>query len=71
MAYSHRDANYVMNVHSRWETAAEDADGRSWARDLFDATKRSRTLEEAYALLATVPHAAPAGPSAVRSRIDA
>ena len=24
MAYSSRDANYVMNVHGRWESAAED-----------------------------------------------
>ena len=24
MAYSSRDANYVMNVHGRWESEAED-----------------------------------------------
>ncbi len=36
MAYSHRDANYVMNVHGRWETAAEDAAGIAWARGAFD-----------------------------------
>ncbi len=23
-AYSHRDANFVMNVHSRWDEAADD-----------------------------------------------
>ena len=37
MAYSHRDTNYVMNVHGRWETAAEDAAGIAWARGAFDA----------------------------------
>ena len=39
MAYSHRDANYVMNVHGRWETADEDATGIAWAREVFGATK--------------------------------
>ncbi|HXF51492.1 MAG TPA: FAD-binding oxidoreductase [Dehalococcoidia bacterium] len=37
-AYAHRDANYVMNVHGRWETAAEDRPGVAWAREFFDAT---------------------------------
>lgn len=36
MAYSQRDANYVLNVHGRWETAAEDAQGIAWAREFFD-----------------------------------
>ncbi|MDU1083514.1 MAG: FAD-binding oxidoreductase, partial [Leclercia adecarboxylata] len=31
MAYSSRDANYVMNVHGRWETAAEDERCIAWA----------------------------------------
>ena len=35
MAYSSRDACYVMNVHGRWETAAEDARGIAWAREFF------------------------------------
>jgi FAD/FMN-containing dehydrogenase len=35
MAYSSRDANYVMNVHGRWETAAEDTSVISWAREFF------------------------------------
>jgi FAD/FMN-containing dehydrogenase len=35
MAYSCRDANYVMNVHGRWETAAEDERVISWAREFF------------------------------------
>lgn len=39
MAYSSRDANYVMNVHGRWETPAEDDHCRKWARAFFDAAK--------------------------------
>jgi FAD/FMN-containing dehydrogenase len=35
MAYSSRDANYVMNVHGRWETAAEDERCVAWAREFF------------------------------------
>ncbi|MCE9684272.1 FAD-binding oxidoreductase [Halomonas alkalisoli] len=35
MAYSSRDASYVLNVHARWETAAEDARCIAWARDFF------------------------------------
>ncbi len=36
MAYSHRDVNYVMNVHGRWETPEEDAGVIAWARGAFD-----------------------------------
>ena len=35
MAYSSRDAKYVMNVHGRWDTAAEDERGIAWAREFF------------------------------------
>ncbi|WP_029593248.1 FAD-binding oxidoreductase [Franconibacter pulveris] len=35
MAYSSRDARYVMNVHGRWETAAEDERCIAWAREFF------------------------------------
>ena len=35
MAYSSRDANYVMNVHGRWETPAEDDRVIAWAREFF------------------------------------
>ncbi|USV55811.1 FAD-binding oxidoreductase [Aeromonas encheleia] len=35
MAYSSRDANYVMNVHGRWESAGEDAHCIAWAREFF------------------------------------
>lgn len=35
-AYPHRDALYVMNVHTRWENAADDARCIAWARDFFN-----------------------------------
>ncbi|MBL8529350.1 MAG: FAD-binding oxidoreductase [Burkholderiales bacterium] len=35
MAYSNRDANYVMNVHCRWESPAEDERCIAWAREFF------------------------------------
>lgn len=35
MAYSSRDANYVMNVHGRWESASEDERCVAWAREFF------------------------------------
>lgn len=35
MAYSSRDANYVVNVHGRWESAAEDERCIAWAREFF------------------------------------
>jgi len=35
MAYSSRDANYVMNVHARWESAADDERCIGWAREFF------------------------------------
>jgi FAD/FMN-containing dehydrogenase len=35
MAYSHRNAIYVMNVHGRWESAAEDKKCIDWARSFF------------------------------------
>ena len=34
-AYSHRDTLYACNVHSRWETAAEDKACIEWARGFF------------------------------------
>lgn len=37
-AYAHRDALYVMNVHGRWNDAAEDARCIQWARDYFNAS---------------------------------
>jgi len=37
-AYPHRDARFVMNVHGRWETPAEDMKVITWARDFFKAS---------------------------------
>ena len=37
-AYPHRDAEYVMNVHARWEEPSDDARCVAWAREYFDAT---------------------------------
>jgi FAD/FMN-containing dehydrogenase len=39
MAYSSRDANYVMNVHGRWETPEEDERGIAWAREFYEKSK--------------------------------
>jgi FAD/FMN-containing dehydrogenase len=38
MAYGHREAQYVLNVHGRWDTAAEDETGIAWARAFFNAS---------------------------------
>jgi FAD/FMN-containing dehydrogenase len=35
-AYTHRDAEFVLNVHTRWEDPAEDEMCVSWAREFFD-----------------------------------
>jgi FAD/FMN-containing dehydrogenase len=37
-AYPHRDAEYVMNVHARWDDAGDDKNCIQWARSYFDAT---------------------------------
>jgi len=37
-AYPHRDAEFVMNVHTRWDDPAEDRRCISWAREFFNAT---------------------------------
>ncbi len=37
-AYAHRDTQYVMNVHGRWEDAAEDESCVRWAREFFKAS---------------------------------
>lgn len=34
-AYTHRDAQYVINVHARWETPEEDSACIGWAREFF------------------------------------
>ena len=37
-AYAQRDAQFVMNVHARWESATDDQRCISWAREFFDAS---------------------------------
>jgi FAD/FMN-containing dehydrogenase len=37
-AYGHRDAQFVMNVHGRWDDKSEDERGIAWARDFFKAS---------------------------------
>lgn len=37
-AYPHRDVEFIMNVHTRWEQPKEDEKCISWARDFFKAT---------------------------------
>jgi FAD/FMN-containing dehydrogenase len=37
-AYTHRDADFVLNVHARWDDPAEDKKCVSWAREVFDRT---------------------------------
>jgi FAD/FMN-containing dehydrogenase len=37
-AYAHRDAAFVMNVHGRWETPAEDERCIAWSRDYYQAS---------------------------------
>ena len=38
MAYGHRDANFVLNVHGRWDDAAHDERCIAWAREFFKAS---------------------------------
>ena len=36
-AYAHRDAKFVLNVHSRWEQPEDDRNCITWAREFFKA----------------------------------
>jgi FAD/FMN-containing dehydrogenase len=38
MAYGHRDAKFVLNVHGRWDEAKDDQKCIAWARDFFRAS---------------------------------
>ncbi len=38
-AYNHRDANFVLNVHGRWDDASDDDKCIGWARDFFKASE--------------------------------
>ena len=37
MAFSRRDAEFVLNVHTRWNEPADDGRCVSWAREFFAA----------------------------------
>ncbi len=37
-AFGNRDANFVMNVHGRWDSPAEDKGGIAWAREVYQGT---------------------------------
>jgi FAD/FMN-containing dehydrogenase len=37
-AYPHRDANFVMNVHTRWRQRGDEQTAIKWAREFFAAT---------------------------------
>ena len=37
MAFNRRDAEFVINVHTRWDAKTDDARSIAWARELFDA----------------------------------
>jgi len=38
MAYGHRDVNFVLNVHGRWDEAIDDERCINWARTFFKAS---------------------------------
>jgi FAD/FMN-containing dehydrogenase len=38
MAYGHRDARFVLNVHGRWNEATDDQKCIGWARDFFNVS---------------------------------
>lgn len=38
-AYPHRDIEFIMNVHTRWENADQDDTCISWAREFHQATR--------------------------------
>jgi len=38
MAYAHRDAKFVLNVHGRWDEAGDDQKCIGWAREFFKAS---------------------------------
>lgn len=42
-AYPHRDVAFVMNVHTRWNDAADDERCVAWARKFFEASAADAT----------------------------
>ena len=39
MAWGHRDAKFVLNVHGRWDNPGDDDRCIAWAREFFTASK--------------------------------
>ncbi len=37
-AFGNRDADFVINLHGRWNSSAEDKAGIAWAREVYQAT---------------------------------
>jgi FAD/FMN-containing dehydrogenase len=42
-AFPHRNANFLMNVHTRWQEKPQDTRCIAWARELFDRAARFAT----------------------------
>lgn len=42
-AYAQRGAQFVLNVHTRWESSTDDQRCIAWARDFFDASAADAT----------------------------
>ncbi|KAB1188617.1 MULTISPECIES: FAD-binding oxidoreductase [Haloferax] len=42
-AYPHRDAEFLMNLHTRWEDPAQDDECIAWARECYEAMKPHAT----------------------------
>lgn len=42
-AYPHRDAEFVLNVHGRWDDAADDDKCIGWSREFFKASEKYAT----------------------------
>jgi FAD/FMN-containing dehydrogenase len=42
-AFPHRNANFLMNVHTRWQEEPQDTRCIAWARELFDRAARFAT----------------------------
>ena len=54
MAYAHRHTRYTMNIHGRWQTAAEDQTVIDWVRHLYE---RSAPLSMGSVYVNFVPEA--------------
>jgi hypothetical protein len=50
MAYRHRDAKFVLNVHGRWDKKTEDERCIAWARAFFRASAPYNLLHQAFDL---------------------